>query len=203
MRYAETHEQTAQSAEKVQRRYALLILREHIPSIYACSTTLRVPKHASSEGPVPHPGLRLVWNSCGLASLKPGAGARRLPHSQRPCLRCRYRQIVAIKKSCLPATLLRTDRTCSYSASTCLLLELVSRESGSTSSTTSGDRSHRLRVVPISVLVAAPLTAEGQLQAAAARDAGRQCRNHFRAPRWLPECGSPSVPFAGSTSNEP
>jgi hypothetical protein len=33
IRYAETHEQTAQSAEKGQWRYALLILREHIPSI--------------------------------------------------------------------------------------------------------------------------------------------------------------------------
>jgi hypothetical protein len=33
IRYGEAHEQTAQNAEKGQGRYALLILREHIPSI--------------------------------------------------------------------------------------------------------------------------------------------------------------------------
>jgi hypothetical protein len=61
----------------------------------------------------------------------------------------------------------------------------------------------RVAPVPISMLVVVPLRVEGWLQAAAARDAGLGRRNHFRAPRWLPEFGWPSGSFAGSTSNEP
>ena len=68
-------------------RYALSNLRELVPGIYVRVLALCVfPKHASSEGPVPHSGLVRVLGLAVWASAKRGAGVRRRATALHPIL---------------------------------------------------------------------------------------------------------------------